>query len=184
MRRLAWLLAWIMVGCVECAADAQAPITATIAPEKPPYVLRLGVLDSLPRALMAADWTDTVYQHERAYCATKYDRLTSVDPTNPRYTVILYWIRAVERAPEFQSSPEGVSFRCPLQAIPIHSHAPTTCTLAIQGRQECVYGGLNAWQCQPSSGDLQYLEFNRMTVGVIQCGRDAFRFYFLEERNP
>jgi hypothetical protein len=142
--------------------------------------VRLGVVMDVPREALVAAWTEKPRQVERAYCVTDWSYgVYHVSKTPPVQTDTVFRVFAVKPADATNAGPMSVDFDCPLGMPELHVHTPTTCM--GDDVTTCITGGLNAYSCQPSRGDLEKLIRRRDQFGVLQCDRHAFRFYYPAE---
>lgn len=142
--------------------------------------VRLGVVMDLPRQMLETAWTEDVRQVERAYCVTDWSYgVYHVSRVAPVQDDTVFRVFAVREADASNAGPSAVDFECPDGMPEMHIHTPTTCM--GDDVNTCVAGGLNAYSCQPSRGDLEKLIRRRDEFGVLQCDRHAFRFYYATE---
>ncbi len=142
--------------------------------------VRLGVVMDLPRQMLESAWTEDPRQVERAYCVTDWSYgVYHVSRTQPIQDDTIFRVFAVREADATNAGPSAVDFECPDGMPELHVHTPTTCM--GDDVNTCVAGGLNAFSCQPSRGDLEKLARRRDEFGVLQCDRHAFRFYYASE---
>lgn len=142
--------------------------------------VRLGVMMDSARARLERDWTEDPRQVERAYCVTHWSYgIYHVSRAVPRQDDTVYRVFAVKPAEVTAAGPSSADFACPSGVPELHVHTPTTC--AGDDLNSCVFGGLNAYSCQPSRGDLEKLVDRGDAFAVLQCDRRAFRFYFAAE---
>jgi hypothetical protein len=145
--------------------------------------LRLGVVMDEPRAMLEKLWTDDARQLERAYCITDWSfGVYHISRTPPVQDDTVFRVFAVQEAPTTNATPNSASFECPDGVPELHIHTPSTCM--GDDVASCVAGGLNAFSCQPSRGDLEKLIARHDAFAVIQCDRRAFRFYYPTEYGP
>jgi len=142
--------------------------------------VKLGVVMDAPRAVLEQAWSEDPRQIERAYCVTHWSfGVYHVSRTIPRQDDTVFRVFKVEPASVVKAGPASAEFECPVGVPELHIHTPTTC--AGDNLDTCVLGGLNAFSCQPSRGDLEKLTDRGDAFGVVQCDRRAFRFYFASE---
>jgi hypothetical protein len=142
--------------------------------------VRLGVVMDLPRQMLESAWTEDAGQLERAYCVTDWSYgVYHVSRAEPVQDDTVFRVFAVREADASNAGPSAVDFECPDGMPELHVHTPTTCM--GDDVNTCVVGGLNAYSCQPSRGDLEKLVRRRDEFGVLQCDRHAFRFYYPTE---
>jgi len=145
--------------------------------------VRLGVVMDNPRVVLEQAWTDEPRQVERAYCVTDWSYgVRHVSKSPPVQDDTIFRVFAVKPADVSTADPVSVDFNCPAGMPELHVHTPTTCM--GDDASTCVVGGLNAYSCQPSRGDLEKLVRRRDEFGVLQCDRHAFRFYYPTEYAP
>ncbi len=142
--------------------------------------LRLGVVMDAPRKTLADAWTEAPKQVERAYCIKEWAAgVYHVSRRPPIQDDTIFRVFAIESADASNAGPMSVDFNCPTGMPELHVHTPTTCT--GDNLATCVTGGINAYSCQPSRGDLEKLIRRGDEFGVVQCDRRAFRFYYPSE---
>ncbi len=164
----------VWAAAIACAAGAR-----TVAAQ----AVRLGVVMDLPRDMLGKLWTDDARQVERAYCVTDWSYgVYHVSRTAPIQDDTIFRVFAVKEAETSGATPVSADFECPDGMPELHVHTPTTCM--GDDVTTCVAGGLNAFSCQPSRGDLEKLVRRRDEFGVIQCDRRVFRFYFPADYGP
>jgi hypothetical protein len=163
-RRAAGLMAVLAIaGSVAHPAGAQA--------------VRLGVVMDGPRQALEKAWTMTPRQVERAYCVTDWSYgVNHVSRVAPIQDDSVFRVFAIRDADATNAGPSAVDFECPSGMPELHIHTPTTCM--GDDMTTCVAGGLNAYSCQPSRGDLEKLVRRRDPFAVLQCDLHAFRFYY------
>lgn len=143
-------------------------------------VVRLGVVMDGPRKTLADAWSDTPRQLERAYCIKNWTSgVYHVSRTPPIQDDTIFRVFSIESADGSNAGPMSIDFSCPTGMPELHVHTPTTCT--GDSVATCVTGGINAYSCQPSRGDLQKLVRRGDEFGVVQCDKHAFRFYYPSE---
>jgi hypothetical protein len=156
------------------AATTAAPRAAT------GQAVRLGVVMDLPRQTLEAAWTNAPQQVERAYCVTDWSYgVYHVSRVAPIQDDTVFRVFAIRDADVSNAGPSAVDFECPDGMPELHVHTPTTCM--GDDVTTCVSGGLNAYSCQPSRGDLEKLVRRRDAFAVLQCDLHAFRFYYASE---
>jgi hypothetical protein len=166
---LAWALTLAAVGALPCRVAAQG--------------VRLGVLMDGARAPLERAWSEDPRQVERAFCVTHWSfGVYHVTRTMPVQDDTVYRVFSVAPAAVVKAGPASADFACPAGVPELHVHTPTSC--AGDDLDTCVAGGLNAYSCQPSRGDLEKLTDRGDAFGVVQCDRRAFRFYFPSEYTP
>lgn len=166
-------------------AAVVAAVVATIGTARPAsgQAVRLGVLMDLPRQTLESTWTDDPRQVERAYCVTDWSYgVYHVSRAAPIQDDTVFRVFAIREADASNAGPSAVDFDCPDGMPELHIHTPTTCT--GDDVTTCVSGGLNAYSCQPSRGDLEKLVRRRDAFAVLQCDQHAFRFYYASEYGP
>lgn len=142
--------------------------------------VRLGVMMDSARATLDRVWSEDARQVERAYCVTHWSYgVYHVSRDVPVKDDTVYRVFAIRPAAVASAGPSSADFACPPGVPELHVHTPTTC--AGDDLNSCVVGGLNAYSCQPSRGDLEKLVDRGDAFGVVQCDRRAFRFYFASE---
>jgi hypothetical protein len=162
-----------------------AVLAATAGTTRPAtaQAVRLGVVMDLPRQALEAAWTDAPQQVERAYCVTDWSYgVYHVSRVAPIQDDTVFRVFAIRDADVSNAGPSAVDFECPDGMPELHIHTPTTCM--GDDVTTCVSGGLNAYSCQPSRGDLEKLVRRRDAFGVLQCDLHAFRFYYASEYVP
>lgn len=133
-----------------------------------------------PRQTLASAWTESPTQVERAYCVKDWSYgVYHVSKTEPIQDDTVFRVFAIEPADASNAGPMSVDFNCPTGMPELHIHTPTTCM--GDDLATCITGGLNAYSCQPSRGDLEKLVRRGDPFGVVQCDRRAFRFYYPSE---
>jgi hypothetical protein len=160
-------------------------VAATLGVARPAdgQAVRLGVLMDLPRQLLETAWTDDARQVERAYCVTDWSYgVYHVSRAAPIQDDTVFRVFQIRDADASNAGPSAVDFDCPDGMPELHIHTPTTCM--GDDVTTCVSGGLNAYSCQPSRGDLEKLVRRRDPFGVLQCDLHAFRFYYASEYGP
>jgi hypothetical protein len=176
---------WI-VGIPKCGVGLlMAVVLATLGVVRPAagQAVRLGVLMDLPRQLLETAWTDEARQVERAYCVTDWSYgVYHVSRAAPIQDDTVFRVFEIRDADATNAGPSAVDFECPDGMPELHIHTPTTCM--GDDVTTCVSGGLNAYSCQPSRGDLEKLVRRRDPFGVLQCDLHAFRFYYASEYGP
>ena len=156
---------------------AAVAVTATVAGPASAQSVRLGVVMDLPRQLLERSWSDDPHQVERAYCVSDWSYgVYHVSRGQPVQDDTVFRVFAVREAVSNNAGPSAVDFDCPDGMPELHVHTPTTCM--GDDVSTCVGGGLNAYSCQPSRGDLEKLVQRRDQFAVVQCDRHAFRFYY------
>jgi hypothetical protein len=144
-----------------------------------------GVLMDAPRKMLDSLWSVDPNQVERGFCvgAVSYGSNWEYDMWGRkigRDIVARVW--SVFPAKVSEATPDGIeNLDCPDGNQHIHTHPPTTCD---HDNKNCVYGGMNAWQCQASRTDYMTLIRKGHRFGIIQCDRNAFRFYWPSEYRP
>lgn len=159
-----------------------AVLAATAGAARPAtgQAVRLGVVMDLPRQTLEAAWTDAPQQVERAYCVTDWSYgVYHVSRVAPIQDDTVFRVFAIRDADVSNAGPSAVDFECPDGMPELHIHTPTTCM--GDDVTTCVSGGLNAFSCQPSRGDLEKLVRRRDAFAVLQCDLHAFRFYYASE---
>jgi uncharacterized Fe-S cluster protein YjdI len=131
---------------------------------------RFVVLDDYIREYLGEEWDkhagDTI-KLERGYCVRwQYDIWAREKA---------YRVTQIFPAEVLEAQPSEIVFSCPpgKNGAEIHVHPPQTC---ING--DCWNGGPYAWQCLPSDADRNYLLWAMQPFGLVQCDRNAIRFYF------
>jgi hypothetical protein len=160
-------------------------VTGVVATARPvtAQAVRLGVVMDLPRQALEAAWTDVPRQVERAYCVTDWSYgVYHVSRVPPVQDDTVFRVFAIRDADATNAGPSAVDFECPDGMPELHIHTPTTCM--GDDVATCVSGGLNAYSCQPSRGDLEKLVHRRDSFAVLQCDVHAFRFYYPSEYGP
>lgn len=162
-----------------------AVLAATLGVGRPAasQAVRLGVLMDRPRQLLEAAWTDDARQVERAYCVTDWSYgVYHVSRVAPIQDDTVFRVFQIRDADVSNAGPSAVDFDCPDGMPELHIHTPTTCM--GDDVTTCASGGLNAYSCQPSRGDLEKLVRRRDPFAVLQCDLHAFRFYYASEYGP
>ena len=163
---LVWTCALAAGGAVPRGAAAQG--------------VRLGVLMDSARATLDRAWTEDARQVERAYCVTHWSYgVYHVSRAVPVQDDTVFRVFGIKPAEVTAAGPSSADFACPPGVPELHVHTPTTC--AGDDLNSCVFGGLNAYSCQPSRGDLEKLVDRGDAFAVVQCDRRAFRFYYASE---
>ena len=159
-----------------CALAAEGALPSRAAGQG----VRLGVMMDSSRAALERAWSEDPRQVERAYCVTHWSYgVYHVSRSVPRQDDTVFRVFAVKPAEVAAAGPASADFACPRGVPELHVHTPTTC--AGDDLNSCVFGGLNAYSCQPSRGDLEKLVDRGDAFGIVQCDRRAFRFYFAAE---
>ena len=91
----------------------------------------------------------------------------------------MFRVFGIEPADASNAGPMSIDFNCPAGMPELHVHTPTTCM--GDDLSTCMAGGLNAYSCQPSRGDLEKLIRRGDQFAVLQCDQRAFRFYYPSE---
>jgi hypothetical protein len=162
-----------------------AVLAATVGAVRPAtaQAVRLGVVMDVPRQALEAAWTNAPQQVERAYCVTDWSYgVYHVSRVAPIQDDTVFRVFAIRDADVSNAGPSAVDFECPDGMPEMHIHTPTTCM--GDDVTTCVSGGLNAYSCQPSRGDLEKLVRRRDAFAVLQCDLHAFRFYYASEYGP
>lgn len=168
---------------VFAALAASAGIVGGSAGSASGQAVRLGVVMDVPRQVLEKLWTDDAHQVERAYCVTDWSYgVYHVSRTSPVQDDTVFRVFAIREAETGEATPISADFECPDGMPELHVHTPTTCM--GEDVNTCVAGGLNAFSCQPSRGDLEKLVRRRDEFGVIQCDGRAFRFYYPSDYGP
>jgi len=142
--------------------------------------VRLGVVMDGPRHLLEAAWTEAPRQVERAYCVKNWSYgVYHISKTPPIQDDTVFRVFGIEPADASNAGPMSVDFSCPVGMPELHVHTPTTCM--NDDLSTCMAGGLNAYSCQPSRGDLEKLIHRGDQFAVLQCDQRAFRFYYPSE---
>jgi hypothetical protein len=163
-----------MIGTI-AGVSAWASVSALGA-----QAVRLGVVMDGPRKALADAWSDAPKQVERAYCIKDWSyAVYHVSRTPPLQDDTIFRVFAIETADASNAGPMSIDFNCPPGMPELHVHTPTTCT--GDNLSTCVTGGLNAYSCQPSRGDLEKLVHRGDEFAVVQCDKRAFRFYYPAE---
>ncbi len=170
--RIAGTMTALLMGV--CAASAR-PAGA--------QAVRLGVVMDLPRQTLEKLWTDDTRQMERAYCVTDWSYgVYHVSRTAPVQDDTVFRVFDIKEAETNSATPVSADFECPEGMPELHVHTPTTCM--GDDVNTCVAGGLNAFSCQPSRGDLEKIVQRHDEFAVIQCDKRAFRFYYPSDYGP
>ena len=145
--------------------------------------VRLGVIIDEARAVLERLWTDDPWQLERAYCVTDWSYgVHHISRTPLVQDDTIFRVFAVQAAPTEDATPNSATFECADGMPELHVHTPSTC--AGDNVTMCAAGGLSAFSCQPSRGDLEKLVARHNEFAVIQCDKRAFRFYYPSEYGP
>jgi len=169
--------------CRRCSIVTVLAATLGVVRPANAQAVRLGVLMDLPRQMLEALWTDEPQQVERAYCVTDWSYgVYHVQRVAPIQDDTVFRVFGIRDADVANAGPSAVDFECPDGMPELHIHTPTTCV--GDDVTTCVSGGLNAFSCQPSRGDLEKLVRRRDSFAVLQCDRHAFRFYYASEYGP
>jgi hypothetical protein len=170
MGRTGSWLARVMVG-VGVAVTASALGAQTV---------RLGVVMDGPRQVLEAAWTEVPRQVERAYCVRDWSYgVHHISKSPPIQDDTVFRVFGIESADASNAGPMSIDFNCPAGMPELHVHTPTTCM--GDDLSTCMAGGLNAYSCQPSRGDLEKLIRRGDQFAVLQCDQRAFRFYYPSE---
>lgn len=170
--RIAGTMTALLMGV--CAASAR-PAGA--------QAVRLGVVMDLPRQTLENLWTDDAHQTERAYCVTDWSYgVYHVSRTKPVQDDTVFRVFEIREAETDAATPISAEFQCPEGMPELHVHTPTTCM--GDDVNTCVAGGLNAFSCQPSRGDLEKIVQRHDEFAVIQCDKRVFRFYYPSDYGP
>lgn len=138
-----------------------------------------GMADSSVREFLAAQWdTANVDQVERGFCAVFTVDSTDFDPYQG-VAYRTYTLRLLMPMKSSRANPQSVVYECPQMpnVVRVHVHPPTTCD--PQGK--CRFGGVLAWQCEPSPQDVRLLLQEDQAFGVLQCDRNALTFWGFKE---
>jgi hypothetical protein len=142
--------------------------------------VKLGVVMNGPRSTLEQAWTEDPHQVERAYCVADYGvSVHHIRLEAPTESDTVFRVFAIHTVATTNARPASVDFACPAGMPELHTHTPTTCF--GDGVEQCEFGGLNAFSCQPSREDLEKLLSRGDAFGVVQCDRRAFRFYYPSE---
>lgn len=145
--------------------------------------VKLGVVMNGPRSTLEQAWTEDPHQVERAYCVADYSvSVNHIRRESQAESDSVFRVFAIRNVATSNARPESVDFACPAGMPELHTHTPTTCF--GNGVEQCDFGGLNAFSCQPSREDLEKLLSRGDAFGVVQCDRRAFRFYYPSEYSP
>ncbi len=170
MGRTGSWLAKAVVG-VAVAATASALGAQTV---------RLGVVMDGPRQVLETAWTEAPRQVERAYCVRDWSYgVHHISKSAPIQDDTVFRVFGIEPADASNAGPMSIDFNCPAGMPELHVHTPTTCM--GDDVSTCMSGGLNAYSCQPSRGDLEKLIRRGDQFAVLQCDQRAFRFYYPSE---
>jgi hypothetical protein len=141
-----------------------------------------GMADSAVREFLAASWdTTNVQQNERGFCAMYTVRDLPFDwSQGAAYRI--YELRLIMPRKSVAADQQSVEFACPdlPNIVRVHVHPPTTC----EADGKCNWGGMLAWQCEPSPQDMRLLIAEDQAFGVIQCDRHALTFWGFKELRP
>lgn len=131
------------------------------------------IADSV-KAQLAADWTDSLGQRERAYCLTYTVNRPLTNWNGPED---VFWIVGAVLAPMSAQTPTSVSFNCPKGTVALHTHPPQTRLFTTDG---VLYlpEGQEARQCWPSRTDRAALMLQHQPLGMVQCDRHALVPYW------
>lgn len=141
-----------------------------------------GIADSAVHEFLANAWdTTAVNQSERGFCAMFTVRDLPFDwRQGAAYRI--YELRLIMPRKSVDSDQQSVEFSCPdlPNVVRVHVHPPTTC----DADGKCSWGGMLAWQCEPSPQDVRLLIAENQAFGVIQCDRNALTFWGFKENRP
>lgn len=169
VRRVGWFAGVVMRAAMVAGALALGAQT-----------VRLGVVMDAPRQVLETAWTEAPRQVERAYCVRDWSfGVYHISRTPPIQDDTVFRVFAIEAADASNAGPMSVDFNCPAGMPELHIHTPTTCM--GDDLSTCMPGGLNAYSCQPSRGDLEKLVHRGDQFAVLQCDQRAFRFYYPSE---
>src|SRR5215210_5191837 len=161
------------------AHGATLLLAATLlgAPPARAQTVHYGVMEDSVRAALARQWSDDSAQVERAYCIARA-RIV-VHPVSPSALDSIFRVTAVRPADAHEAGLNHMEFECPRGTPELHTHTPATCV--GEDARWCVAGGPLAYSCQPSREDLEKLARRGDQFGIVQCDRNAFRFYYPSE---
>lgn len=172
---LSALLGMMLISQTACG---QNPIPAA---SRPVYV----IIDARVRAPLVASWNDTsLNQVERGFCI--YARAGAIiigkDKSMRKVGLIVALDSLVKPDSVEHATPISINFFCPKDAIPLHTHVPTTCMRTPDERNDkdigpCMVGGDEAWECFASQSDWDSLIEQGREAGAIQCDKHAVIVY-------
>lgn len=179
------LLGFAVVACGQTTVAVHTPADTTL--EKDWITVNLGIILDPARKELQAAWTDDPRQVERAYCVgmVRWRVAWAYDSAGRRLgREVLAIVSLVDTAETEGATPTRIAkIDCPANMVELHTHPPTTCT-DRDDPSSCSYGGIYAFQCQPSREDYLSLISSGDPFGIIQCGREEFRFYWPQDYRP
>lgn len=153
-------LLFIIIGCT----PKILPPTSFIAP----VIINQNVRDTVNNL-----WEDSTWNwNEEAGCL-KY-----------RYSHGKYYVFKLQKPDTvLDPTPYNITFSCHAEYAMFHTHSPVTCGYTNMYQVDltsCKYGGVDAWNCKPSKGDLSIIKKQAKfrPFAVIMCDRNKFRIYF------
>lgn len=176
-----------MVVSLSCVAQApQARSTADTTLSKDWVNVYYGVIVNPARKVLEDAWTDSTRQVERAFCIQSVSYSVQWARThegNKLGREVLARVWTVDTAITKGATPTHIAdIDCPSNAYLLHTHPPTSCQ--DDSLPTCVYGGVNAFNCDPSREDYITLVTKKHRFGVLQCGKNQFRFFWPSEYRP
>lgn len=162
-------------------------LALSLAPVRPasplrppaPTLVPLGFVAGRARETLAADWDRYNIEPgapERGYCVTRDSVATDWVPAGYHAVFVL----DVVRAEATDSGVMHVQFDCHGRPA-LHTHGGY-CQMSLWGEipSTCVLDDPRAFQCQPSIPDIHTLLVRDGAYDVVQCGPEAFAFYWRE----
>jgi len=135
-------------------------------------------MDDWVREYLASEWRKyalaTASSVERGYCLTyQLDWGWNEEQA--------YRITKIEPANTMQSDVGSITFTCPAGPFKaeLHVHPPSTCVSRGGNSQYCWFGGSDAYECFPSDGDHDHLNFWLVDdkFGALQCDEHAVVYW-------
>jgi len=193
MRRLNWGLITALLFCFAfwdtIIAHAQMVpsnrVQSSATRDSSKYItVYYGVLADAPRRMLDSLWSTDPNQVERGYCVgvVSYNSNWAYEDNEKLGREITARVWSIYPARVDDARPSSVGLLTCDEGDPqLHTHPPTTCD---DDDTNCVKGGVNAWQCQASRTDYMTLIRKRHRFAIVQCDRNAFRFYWPSEYRP
>ena len=191
MRKLNWGLIITLLFCFAfwgtVIANAQGNLVQNASAQDTTKLVTVyyGVLMDAPRRMLDSLWSEDPNQVERGYCVgvVSFNSNWAYDDDDVKLgREITARVWSVYPARTAGMTPSGIdSLSCEPGDEHLHTHPPSTCN---DEDRDCVHGGMNAWQCQASRTDYITLVRKRHRFAIIQCDRNAFRFYWPSEYRP
>lgn len=173
MQRFGSALTWFLLGAlagwaVPCKGQDSAKVV---------HVIPVLIVDQHVRDTLAKLWNETdATQPERGYCVAWHGGIF------PDKVLAIQLDRLVKPDTILGANGYSVSFHCPPRTVKLHTHTPVTCEggAPVRGQAPpvCAIGGIDAYQCFGSPGDILGLEAQGMPFGIVQCSREAFVMFF------